>query len=266
MGIGKRINGIVRSNVNSTLGNFKKIDFQKAEKAAFIGSGVAAGAVVSETVGGMGLAGAGTAIGIGAPHLLAVGAITGTAAYGAKKGIENRDSLALGAVALGAAGGIGVSSTIGNMGLLAAGTGFSIGMAPVTVTGAVVGLGAYGLFKLLDGEQNHNGAKPIIESLKEVKQSIIENIYTAQANQNRLQTDYQQTQNKVISCHQIALLAMKRGSEDLAREALMRKYKHRQTADSINKQLVELTTTVNYLLLDLQFIEQMIIQIQTDAE
>ncbi|MBD2496131.1 PspA/IM30 family protein [Nostoc sp. FACHB-280] len=266
MGLSKRINSIVRSQINSTLGNFKKVDFQNAEKAAFIGGGVVAGAVISETVGGMGLAGAGTAIGIGMPHLLAVGAVTGTAVYGAKKGIENRDSLALGAAALGAAGGIGVSSTIGNMGLLAAGTGFSIGMVPVTAAGTVVGLGAYGLFKLLDGENHSNGSKPIIESLNEVKQSIIVNIHTAKANQNRLQADYQQTQNKVASCHQIALLALKKGNEDLAREALMRKYTYQQTADSINKQLAELTKTVNSLLLDLQFIEQMIIQIKADAE
>ncbi|MCG6133396.1 MAG: PspA/IM30 family protein [Nostoc sp. LLA-1] len=264
MGLSKRINGIIHANVNSTLGNFKKVDFQTAEKAAFVGGGLAAGAVVSETVGGMGLAAAGTAIGIGAPHLLAVGAVTGTAAYGAKKGIENRDSLALGAAALGAAGGVGVSSTIGNMGLLAAGTGFSIGMAPVTAAGAVVGLGAYGVFKLLDGNHDHD-SKPIIESLNQVKQSIIENIHTAKANQNRLQADYQRTQNKIASCHQIALLAMKKGSEDLAREALMRKYTHQQNANNLHKQIEELTTTINNLFLDLQFINQTIIQIKTEG-
>lgn len=265
MGLGKRINNIVRANVNSTLGNFNKVDFQTAEKAAFVGGGVAAGAVVSETVGGMGLAAAGTAIGIGAPHLLAAGAVTGTAAYGAKKGIENRDSLALGAAALGAAGGVGVSSTIGNMGLLAAGTGFSIGMAPVTAAGAIVGLGAYGVFMLLDGKQNHD-SKPIIESLNQVKQSILENIHTAKAYQNRLQADYQRTQNKIASCQQIALLAMKKGSEDLAREALMRKYNHQQTADHIQKQLAELTTNINNLFLDLQFIEQTILQIKAETK
>ncbi|MBW4558503.1 MAG: PspA/IM30 family protein [Trichormus sp. ATA11-4-KO1] len=265
MGLGKRINGIVRANVNSTLGNFKQVDFHQAEKAAFIGGGVVAGAVVSDTVGGMGLAAAGTAIGIGAPHLLAVGAVTGTAAYGAKKGIENRDSLALGAAALGAAGGVGVSSTIGNMGLLAVGTGFSIGMAPVTAAGAVVGLGAYGVFQLLNGDKNTNDSKQMIESLNQVKQIIIQNIHSTKTDQNRVRENYKQAQNKVTSCHQIALLAMKKGSEDLAREALMCKYTHQQTADSIHKQLEELTAYINNQFLDLQFIEQTIIQIKAKA-
>ncbi|MGB3191224.1 MAG: hypothetical protein WBB43_17605 [Limnoraphis sp.] len=50
----------------------------------------------------------------------------------------------------GAAAGAGVSTFLGGMGLAVAGTAFSIGMAPVVGAGAVVGLAAYGVKKVID--------------------------------------------------------------------------------------------------------------------
>ena len=49
----------------------------------------------------------------------------------------------------GAAMGAGVSAVVGSMGLAVAGTAVSVGMAPIGAAGAVVGLAAYGLTKLL---------------------------------------------------------------------------------------------------------------------
>lgn len=260
MGIGDRISRIIKANLNDMAGNFNY-----GESTAFVVVGAAVGAGVYQTIGGMGLAAAGTAVGIGAPHLIATGAVAGMAAYGTKKGIENRDPLALSAAALGAAGGAGVSATVGNMGLLAAGSGFSIGMAPVAAAGAVVGLGAYGLLRLLDKGQVINDPNKVIESLHQIKLSILENIYSVKVSQNQVQAKFQQAQIQVQQCYEIAVLAMKKGREDLAREALTRKYNHQQTANQLQNQLEQLMKLTYSLKSDLSFIERTIAQIKAEA-
>jgi|GEM_PF-1029106 len=260
MGLSDRISRIIKTNLNDIAGNF-----HYPEGAAFMAGGAATGAVVSQTVGGMGLAAAGTAIGIGAPHLMVTGAVAGMAAYGTKKGIENQEPLALGAAALGAAGGAGVSATVGNMGLLAAGSGFSIGLVPVAAAGAVVGLGAYGLLKLLDGSQDTNDAKTVIESLNQTQLSILQNIHSAKANKERVQANYKQAQKEVQTWYQVAILAMKKEREDLAREALARKYTHQQTAENLEYQLRQLITVIDSLKNDLRFIEKTTAQVKAEA-
>lgn len=63
-----------------------------SEGAAFIASGTAAGAAVSTTVGGMGLAGSFGGIGIGMGAMAAAGGVVGLAAYGAYKIINQDDT------------------------------------------------------------------------------------------------------------------------------------------------------------------------------
>jgi len=64
-------------------------NFDKAkEAAAYAGAGMAAGVVVAEIVGGMGLAVGGTAVAIGAAPVIAAGAVVGLAALGLKKIFE----------------------------------------------------------------------------------------------------------------------------------------------------------------------------------
>ncbi|MEM9276353.1 MAG: hypothetical protein AAGA80_25885 [Cyanobacteria bacterium P01_F01_bin.143] len=53
----------------------------------FAAAGAVAGAAVAETVGGMGLAVAGTAIAIEAAPVIATGAVLGLAAYGVKSAL-----------------------------------------------------------------------------------------------------------------------------------------------------------------------------------
>lgn len=122
----------------------------KAEGAALVAGGTATGAGVAATVGGMGLVGGFGGVAIGAAPVVAAGAVVGSAAYGAKKAIEERDATALGAVAAGAAAGSLVAGAVGGMGLAVGGTAIAIGAAPVVAAGAVVGLAAYGIAKLLD--------------------------------------------------------------------------------------------------------------------
>lgn len=57
----------------------------RLEAVIFVGSGLLAGAGVSATVGGIGLAVAEIAIGIGLIPVAAAGAVVGLAAYGFKK-------------------------------------------------------------------------------------------------------------------------------------------------------------------------------------
>ncbi len=111
-----------------------------------------AGAGVSASVGGMGLAGGFGAVGIGTVPILSAGAVAGAAAYGAINAIAQGDVAAFGAMGIGAIGGVGFSNVIGGMGLVAPkiGLAFGIGTVPMAGVGAVVGLAAYGIAKLLD--------------------------------------------------------------------------------------------------------------------
>jgi len=124
-------------------------DMQDA--AVSVGIGAAVGAGTSALLGGMGLAVGGTAVGIGAAPVAAAGVVVGSAAYGVKKAVEEQDPSILGAAAVGAGAGAGVSAVLGGMGLAVGGTAVGITMAPVAAVGAVVGLAGYGIFKLFQG-------------------------------------------------------------------------------------------------------------------
>jgi hypothetical protein len=122
--------------------------------AGAIAVGTVAGAGLSATIGGMGLTVAGAGIGIGMAPVAAAGAVVGSAAFGAKKAIEDQDPMAVGAIATGAVVGAGTSAALGGMGLALTGTAIGIGMAPIAAAGAVVGLAGYGFLKLLGGNDD----------------------------------------------------------------------------------------------------------------
>jgi len=122
--------------------------------AGAIATGAVVGAGVSATIGGMGLTVAGAGVGIGMAPVAAAGAVVGSAAYGAKKAIEEQDPMAISAVVIGAGAGAGVSAALGGMGLAVAGTAFGVTMAPVAAVGAVIGLAGYGLSKLFEGNDD----------------------------------------------------------------------------------------------------------------
>ncbi|MBW4598197.1 MAG: DnaJ domain-containing protein [Calothrix sp. FI2-JRJ7] len=135
------------------MNNLKSAPFNKTG-VGFIATGAVAGAEVSATVGGMGIAGGFGAVGIGATSLVGAGAVAGAATYGAIKAIAEGDVTAWGAVGVGAIGGATVSSFVGGMGVVAPkiGLAFGIGAAPMAGVGAVVGLAAYGIASILDDE------------------------------------------------------------------------------------------------------------------
>ncbi len=118
------------------------------EGAAWTTGGAAAGAATAATVGGIGLVGSFGGVAVAAAPVAAAGALAGSAVYGAKRAIQDRDPVAVGATVCGALAGAGISATVGTMGLAIGGTAVAVGMAPVAVVGAVVGLGGYGLKRL----------------------------------------------------------------------------------------------------------------------
>jgi hypothetical protein len=249
MALGDRISRIVRANCNDLTGKLEPV-----EGAGFIATGAATGAGVSATVGGMGLVGGFGGIGIGMAPVAAAGAIAGAAAYGGKKAIKNKDASALGAAAAGAIGGAWVSSTVGGMGLAFAGTAVGVGMAPVAAAGAVVGLGAYGLNRLLDEAKTTDNPEKVLESLKQIKLSIHQEIASLTTSKELIQQQHSWTQHEVSSWHQVAEAAMKQGREDLARKALERKLSHQQKATTLKTQLEQVTARIEALRGDLRVI------------
>jgi len=256
MALGDRISRIVRANCNDMTGKLEPV-----EGAGFITTGAATGAGVSATVGGMGLVGGFGGLSIGMAPAAATGAMAGAAAYGGKKAIENKDASALGAAALGAIGGAGVSSAVGGMGLAFAGTAVGVGMAPVAAAGAVVGLGAYGLNRLLDKAKTTDNPEKVFESLKQIKLSIQQEIASLTASKEVIQKQYKQAQHEVSSWHQVAEAAMKQGREDLARKALERKLSHQQNATTLKTQLEQVTAKIEAKRGDLIVIERTITEV-----
>lgn len=112
--------------------------------------GAVAGATTSASIGGVGLVGSFGGIGLGIGAMTGVGALVGAAAYGAFEAVETGDTTAYTALGLGAIGGVGVYSAIGGMGLGVSGTAFSIGLGTMAFSGGIVGLGIYGLAKMLN--------------------------------------------------------------------------------------------------------------------
>jgi hypothetical protein len=229
---------------------------QLPEATAFVAGGTAAGAGVSAAVGGMGLVGGFGGVAIGMAPVAAAGAVVGSAAYGAKKALEEGDATALGAIAAGAAGGAGVSAVVGGMGLAVGGTAVAVGMAPVAVAGAVVGLGAYGLSRLIDQAKTINNSEQGIESLQQIKLNIQQEIVNLNASSKVIQQQYQQAQHEVKIWGKVAEAAMKQEREDLARKALERKLAHQQNVITLKNQLEQVKAKIKSLKEELLIIEK----------
>ncbi len=149
-----------------------------AESVVFIAGGSAAGAGVSATVGGMGLAGGFGAVGIGMAPVTAVGAVAGAAAYGAFRAIADGDTAAFGAIGIGALGGAGVSATVGGMGLAGSFGAVGIGMGTMAAAGGVVGLGVYGLYKAFQQEPGQRMAGAV-DAFNRMESKLLEReVYT----------------------------------------------------------------------------------------
>lgn len=251
--LGDRINRIVRANCNNLTGKL-----EPAEGAGYIATGAATGAGVSATIGGMGLVGGFGGIGIGMAPVAAAGAVVGAAAYGGKKALDEQDASALGAAAVGAIGGAAVSSSVGGMGLAFAGTAVGVGMAQVAAAGAVVGLGAYGLNRLIDQAKNTDNPEKFSASLAAIKLSIQQETASLTKSKKLQQQQLKFAQGEVDLWQKVAIAALKQERDDLARKALERKLEHQQNITTIITQLEQVTARIESLKSDLLVIKMTI--------
>jgi WD40 repeat protein len=144
--------------------------------AIFMTTGTLTGATISSTVGGMGIVGRFGGLGIGEASVTAAGAVIGAAAYGAFEGMRTGDTVAFGAMGIGAMSGFGISNMISNMGFVApkVGLAFGIGTVPMAGIGAVLGLAAYGVAKLLNDSECQETPMQLFERMEE---KILQNDY-----------------------------------------------------------------------------------------
>ncbi|MGI0481157.1 hypothetical protein ACN4EE_10230 [Geminocystis sp. CENA526] len=110
--------------------------------------GALAGAYTYSTIGGIGLVGGFGGVGLGLGTMAVVGSIAGSALYGGLQG--GKDAYV--ATTLGVLGGATVYNSIGGVGLGIGGTAFGIGLGTMALSGGILGLGIYGITKILNDD------------------------------------------------------------------------------------------------------------------
>ncbi len=227
-----RISRVVRSELHSSQGD-------RAENYLNGGSALmAGGAVTGASIGKVGILAGGTGYSIGVVPLGAAGALTGVALYEALRSLLESDASSGSAAVIGAAAGVATSSAIGGVGVAVGGSALGVGMASMAVGGAMVGLGLVGLNRLLkqglDPEKLLDSSIEQMEiDLRKARQASIQVI----ASQKRLQQQYDKIQAEVNTWQQRAQLALDKGDENLAREALVRKKRPSGILSSLQVQL-----------------------------
>jgi phage shock protein A len=235
----RRIDRLVKAELNYSK---REIDTDKAAMLA------GAGGVAGASIGKIGILAKGTGFSVGTVPLTAAGALTGLALDEAIRVVMEEDTSSVGAAAMGAAAGAGVSAAVGNVGIAAGGTAIGVGMAPMVAAGAVVGLGIASLTKLLqqgvDPEKLLDLAcQQMQEELTNLRQSTI-SIMTAQKG---IQRQYEQAQSEVEKWQQRAKFALRHENEYLARLALERKKSCAENLSQLKALLDQQTALIDKL-------------------
>ena len=237
-----RVSRLVRSEINHI--NSKNSTGYVGDGTAFAAGGSAAGAAI----GKIGIVAKGTGFSVGAVPLGAAGALTGLALYEAIKALVERDTSSIGAATIGAGVGAGVSATVGGIGVTAEGTAFGVGMASMVSAGAIAGLGIAGLNRLL--QQGIDPEKLLELAIEDMQEDLIKlrrAVVPVIAAQNRLLQQYNQTKTEVEKWQQRVQLALQKGDENLAREALLRKKTQTEIASILKAQLDQQTAQIDRL-------------------
>jgi phage shock protein A len=235
-----RVSRVVRANRNSDEGDCKKIYLN--EETAL----VAGGAVTGASIGRVGILAGGTGYSLGAVPLAAVGALTGAALYEALRSLLENDTSSTSAAAIGAAAGTATSAAIGGVGVAVGGGAIGVGMASMAAGGAVVGLGLVGLNRLLQqGIDPEKLLDSAIEQMQADSRKARQAIANIMASQRRLQQQYEQAQLEIDKWQRRVQLALQKGDEYLAGEALSRKKMHSDILSSLKTQLDQKPTSVN---------------------
>ncbi len=227
-----RVSRIVRAELNSDDVTHEKNHL--SEGTALVVRGAVAGA----SIGKVGILAGGTGYSLGAVPLAAIGALTGAALYEALRALIEDDASSTSAAAIGAAAGAATSAAIGGVGIAIGGSAVGVGMASMAACGAVAGLGLVGLNRLfqqgIDPEKLLDRA---IEQMEADSQNARQAVINIIASQKQLQQQYEQAQTEVNKWKRRAQLALQKGDEYLAREALIRKKMHTKILSSLEVQL-----------------------------
>lgn len=253
-----RISHVVRSELNSS-----KSDCEEN----YLNEGVAlvaGGAVMGASISKVGILAGGTGYSLGAVPLAAAGALTGAALYEVLRSLIEGDGSSTGAAAIGATAGAATSAAIGGIGVSIGGGAVGVGMASMAASGAVVGLGLVGLNRLL--QQGANPEK-LLDGAIEQMEIDLQNAYQASINviasQKRLQQQYAQAQAEASKWEGRAQLAIQKGDDFLAREALSRKKMHAGMLNSLQVQLNQEPASVKNLKQNLTLLKAKIAEAKT---
>jgi phage shock protein A len=237
-----RISRLVRAELNSNRGDCEKNYLNEGTAL------VAGGAVTGVSISKVGILAGGAGYSLGAVPLAAIGALTGAALYEALRSLVEDDASSTNAAAIGAAAGVATSAAIGGVGVAASGSAIGVGMASMAAGGAVVGLGLVGLNRLLqqgiDPEMLLDNA---IEQMEVDLQNARQAVINVEACQKRLQQQHEQAQTEVNKWKRRTQLALQKGDEYLAREALNRRNTHSRILSSLKAQLDQEPASVKTL-------------------
>ncbi len=245
-----RVSRIVRAELNSDSG-VRKNNYLSEGTALVVG-----GAVGGASIGKIGILAGGTGYSLGAVPLVAAGALTGAALYEVLRSLIEGDASSTSAAAIGAAAGAATSATIGGVGVAMGGSAIGVGMASMAAGGAVVGLGLVGLNRLL---QQGTDPEKLLDRAIEQMEADLRNASQASINviasQKLLQQQYEQAQADVNKWKRRAQLALQKGNEYLAREALIRKKMHTKILSSLEVQLNQEPASVKKIKQNLTLLE-----------
>lgn len=225
---------------------------------------VAGGAVAGASIGKVGILAGGAGYSIGAIPLAAAGALTGAALYEVLRSHLEGDASSAGAAAIGAVAGATTSAAIGGVGVAVGGSAIGVGMASMAAGGAAVGLGLVGLNRLLQqGIDPEKLLDSAIEEMETDARNARQAIVNVMAAQKQLQQQYDRAEAEVNQWKHRAELALQKGDEQLAREALIRKKTHDKTLNSLKNQLDQEPTSVKALKKNLALLEAKIAEAKT---
>ena len=253
-----RMSRVVRAELDSRKGDCKKNYINEGTAL------VAGGAITGVSVGKVGILAGGTGFSLGTLPLAAAGALTGAALYEVLRSLLESDPSSAPAAGIGAAVGASTSAVIGGVGVAAGGSAIGAGMVSMAAGGAVVGLGLVGINRLLqqgiDPEKLLDSAIEQMETdLQDARQAVVNLI----ASQKRLQQQHERVQAEVVKWHRRAQLALQKGDNYLAQEALSRKKTNAGILNSLKVQLNQEPSLVQNLREKLLLLETKISEAKT---
>lgn len=240
----RRISRLIMAELNHVNTEIDTDKYKDATATAFAVVGGLAGA----SIGKIRILAKGTGFSVGAVPLTAAGALTGLALYEAIRAIVERDASSAGAAAIGAAAGAGVSATIGDVEVTIGRAAFGVGMGSMAAAGSVAGLGIAALNRLL--QEGTDPEKLVDLAIKDMEQELLkfrQAVILVIAAKKRTLQHYEQAQAEENKWQRWALLAVQKGDDNLARQALERKKIFAENANTLKVNLDEQTALVDSL-------------------